>query len=55
MGLEDLELVECYEWFLLEFYIEDNVKVKWCFSIFYCGNVIWLEGELYCEIECICG
>lgn len=55
VGLKDPESVERYERFLLESYIEDNAKVKWCPSTPHCGNAIRLEGEPYCEIECICG
>ncbi|KAG0578371.1 hypothetical protein KC19_4G017900 [Ceratodon purpureus] len=55
VGSEDPESVERYERFLLESYIEDNAKVKWCPSTPHCGNAIRLEGEPYCEIECICG
>ncbi|KAH8950911.1 hypothetical protein BDL97_10G110100 [Sphagnum fallax] len=55
VGGQDPESVERYERFLLESYIEDNAKVKWCPSIPHCGNAIRVEGEPYCEIECICG
>jgi ariadne-1 len=55
VGAQDPEAVERYERFLLESYIEDNSKVKWCPSTPHCGNAIRLEGEPYCEIECTCG
>lgn len=48
------EAAEKFERFLLESYIEDNSKVKWCPSVPHCGNAIRVEGEPYCEIECIC-
>lgn len=37
---EDLGLVEHYEQFLLESYMEDNAEVKWCPSIPHCSNAI---------------
>ncbi len=55
VGGQDPESVERYERFLLESYIEDNAKVKWCPSIPHCGNAIRVDGEPYCEIECTCG
>lgn len=55
VGLQDPESVQRYERFLLESYIEDNAKVKWCPSTPHCGNAIRLEGEPFCEIECKCG
>ncbi|CAM6090132.1 unnamed protein product [Calypogeia fissa] len=55
VGSKDPESVDRYERFLLESYIEDNANVKWCPSIPHCGNAIRVEGEPYCEIECICG
>ncbi|KAG6544638.1 hypothetical protein Mapa_013943 [Marchantia paleacea] len=54
VGTRDPESVDRYERFLLESYIEDNAKVKWCPSIPHCGNAIRVEGDPYCEIECIC-
>lgn len=55
VGSQDPESVERYERFLLESYIEDNAKVKWCPSVPHCGNAIRLEGDPFCEIECTCG
>eukprot|EP01018_Ginkgo_biloba_P032064 Gb_09093 [translate_table: standard] len=52
---KDPEEAERFERFLLESYIEDNNKVKWCPSIPNCGNAIRVEGDAYCEIECTCG
>ncbi|KAL3678073.1 hypothetical protein R1sor_021029 [Riccia sorocarpa] len=54
VGNKDPESVSRYDRFLLESYIEDNAKVKWCPSTPHCGNAIRVEGEPYCEIECIC-
>lgn len=49
------DLAEHFDRFLLESYIEDNSKVKWCPSVPHCGNAIRVESDAYCEVECICG
>ncbi|MCL7031076.1 hypothetical protein MKW94_027167 [Papaver nudicaule] len=51
----DANLAEHFERFLLESYIEDNGRVKWCPSVPHCGNAIRVEDEKFCEVECICG
>ncbi|KAK9942323.1 hypothetical protein M0R45_007994 [Rubus argutus] len=48
-------LAEKFDRFLLESYIEDNKRVKWCPSTPHCGNAIRVEDDLFCEIECSCG
>eukprot|EP00250_Pteridium_aquilinum_P014885 c22261_g1_i1 orf=390-2255(+) len=50
----DPEAAEKFSRVLLESYIEDNSKVKWCPSVPHCGNAIRVEGDPYCEVECIC-
>ncbi|GAQ81569.1 hypothetical protein KFL_000840120 [Klebsormidium nitens] len=47
--------VDRYERSLLESYIEDNSKVKWCPSVPHCGNALRVEGEPYVEVQCTCG
>lgn len=49
------DLAERFDRYLLESYIEDNNKVKWCPSVPHCGNAIRVEGDAYCEVECTCG
>lgn len=49
------EIADRFDRFLLESYIEDNNKVKWCPSTPHCGNAIRVEGDVYCEVECTCG
>ncbi|XXG55034.1 hypothetical protein AAC387_Pa03g2770 [Persea americana] len=49
------DLAERFDRFLLESYIEDNHKVKWCPSVPHCGNAIRVNGDAYCEVECTCG
>lgn len=49
------DIAERFDRFLLESYIEDNKKVKWCPSKPHCGNAIRVEGDKCCEVECICG
>ncbi|KAL9296448.1 hypothetical protein ACSQ67_022344 [Phaseolus vulgaris] len=48
-------MAEKYERFLLESYIEDNKRVKWCPSTPHCGNAIRVEDDELCEVECSCG
>ncbi|GBG68619.1 hypothetical protein CBR_g3160 [Chara braunii] len=55
VGAVDRDMLERYERSLLESYIEDNNKVKWCPSVPHCGNAIQVDGEPYCELECVCG
>ncbi|THU50910.1 hypothetical protein C4D60_Mb06t25350 [Musa balbisiana] len=49
------DIADRFDRFLLESYIEDNNKVKWCPSVPHCGNAIRVEGDIYCEVECTCG
>ncbi|XP_068656256.1 probable E3 ubiquitin-protein ligase ARI2 [Aristolochia californica] len=52
------DLAERFDRYLLESYIEDNNKVKWCPSVPHCGNAIRVEGRDACEVtevECACG
>lgn len=51
----DRDLAEKFERFLLESYIEDNRRVKWCPSVPHCGNAIRVEDDEFCEVECTCG
>ncbi|GLJ22723.1 hypothetical protein SUGI_0428140 [Cryptomeria japonica] len=55
VSAKDPGQAERFERFLLESYIEDNGKVKWCPSIPNCGNAIRVEGDVHFEVECICG
>ncbi|KAL3505246.1 hypothetical protein ACH5RR_035087 [Cinchona calisaya] len=54
VSARDPYLAEKFDRFLLESYIEDNPRVKWCPSIPHCGNAISVDDE-YCEVECACG
>ncbi|KAF3786598.1 putative E3 ubiquitin-protein ligase [Nymphaea thermarum] len=49
------DVADRFERFLLESYIEDNNKVKWCPSVPHCGNAIRVEDDSCCEVECTCG
>ncbi|KAL2328924.1 hypothetical protein Fmac_022351 [Flemingia macrophylla] len=49
------DMAEKYERFLLESYIEDNKRVKWCPSTPHCGNAIRVDEDELCEVECSCG
>ncbi|KAJ7958077.1 RBR-type E3 ubiquitin transferase [Quillaja saponaria] len=55
VGARDPYLAEKFDRFLLESFIEDNKRVKWCPSIPNCGNAIYVEGDELCEVECACG
>ncbi|KAJ8539475.1 hypothetical protein K7X08_013727 [Anisodus acutangulus] len=53
---KDPTLAEKFDRFLLESYIDDNKRVKWCPSVPHCGNAIRIEDDDgYCEVECACG
>lgn len=39
------DIAERFDRFLLESFIEDNSKVKWCPSIPHCGYAIRVEGD----------
>ncbi|CAN6459874.1 unnamed protein product [Victoria cruziana] len=43
------DVADRFERFLLESYIEDNNKVKWCPSVPHCGNAIRVEDDSCCE------
>ncbi|GAU15722.1 hypothetical protein TSUD_89460 [Trifolium subterraneum] len=49
LSREHPDMAEKYERFLLESYIEDNKRVKWCPSTPHCGNAIRVEGDDLCE------
>ncbi|CAL0334149.1 unnamed protein product [Lupinus luteus] len=55
LGRKHPDMAEKYERFLLESYIEDNKRVKWCPSTPHCGNAIRVEDDELCEVECSCG
>lgn len=55
LSREHPDMAEKYERFLLESYIEDNKRVKWCPSAPHCGNAIRVEDDDLCEVECSCG
>ncbi|KAJ4701862.1 RBR-type E3 ubiquitin transferase [Melia azedarach] len=55
VSAKDSNLAEKFDRFLLESYIEDNRRVKWCPSVPHCGNAIRIEVDELCEVECACG
>ncbi|XP_031252778.1 probable E3 ubiquitin-protein ligase ARI2 isoform X1 [Pistacia vera] len=55
VSARDSDLAEKFDRFLLESYIEDNRRVKWCPSVPHCGNAIRIEVDELCEVECACG
>ncbi|KAF7810951.1 putative E3 ubiquitin-protein ligase ARI1 isoform X1 [Senna tora] len=52
---EHPDMAEKFDRFLLESYIEDNKRVKWCPSTPHCGNALRVEDDELCEVECSCG
>lgn len=55
VGLSDSHLAEKFDRFLLESYIDDNERVKWCPSVPHCGNAIHIDDDEVYEVECACG
>ncbi|XVE69964.1 hypothetical protein DITRI_Ditri10aG0033300 [Diplodiscus trichospermus] len=55
VSTRDTNLSDKFDRFLLESYIEDNKRVKWCPSVPHCGNAIRIEDDEPCEVECPCG
>ncbi|KAL3840343.1 hypothetical protein ACJIZ3_024934 [Penstemon smallii] len=56
VSARDPQLAEKFDRYLLESYIEDNKRVKWCPSVPSCGNAIRVEDDYkYFEVECACG
>lgn len=55
VSARDPNLAVKFDRFLLESYIEDNRKVKWCPSVPHCGNAIRTDDDELCEVECACG
>lgn len=55
VGARDSLVAEKFDRFLLESYIEDNKRVKWCPSVPHCGNAIRVDEDELCEVECSCG
>jgi ariadne-1 len=44
-----------YEDDLINGYVDDNKKVRWCPSVPHCGNAIRVNGDSHCEVACKCG
>lgn len=51
----DPELLRKYEASLVEGYVDDNKRAKWCPSTPNCGRAARANKEPYCEVECPCG
>ncbi|XP_020256404.1 probable E3 ubiquitin-protein ligase ARI2 isoform X2 [Asparagus officinalis] len=49
------DIADKFDRCLLESYIDDNKRVKWCPSTPHCGNAICVKDDLLCEVECTCG
>ncbi|KAG7666760.1 hypothetical protein Ndes2526B_g04760 [Nannochloris sp. 'desiccata'] len=44
-----------YEEALIDGYVDDNRKVRWCPSVPHCGNAVRVNGDSHCEVACTCG
>lgn len=55
VGSRDLQLAERFDHFLLQSYVDDNTRIKWCPSVPHCGNAICVEEDKFCEVICACG
>lgn len=55
VSVRDSAVAKKFDRYLLESYIEDNKRVKWCPSVPHCGNAIRVEDDELCEVECACG
>ncbi|KAG8632528.1 probable E3 ubiquitin-protein ligase ARI2 isoform X1 [Manihot esculenta] len=55
VSMHNSNLVEKFDRFLFESYVEDNRRVKWCPSVPHCGNAIRVQDDEPCEVECACG
>lgn len=55
ISARDPNLADKFDQFLLESYVEDNRRVKWCPSVPHCGNAIHVDDDGLCEVECACG
>lgn len=54
VSARDPNMAVKFDRFLLESYIEDNRKIKWCPSVPHCGNAIRMDDPEF-EVECSCG
>jgi len=44
-----------YKEALIDGYVDDNRKVRWCPSVPHCGNAVRVNGDSHCEVACPCG
>lgn len=47
-------LLQKYQQSLLDSYVDDNRRVKWCPSVPHCGNAVRCNKDPFCEVECAC-
>ncbi|XP_074264110.1 putative E3 ubiquitin-protein ligase ARI2 isoform X1 [Silene latifolia] len=55
LSMQDSAIAAKFDRFILESYIEDNKRVKWCPSVPHCGNAIRADEDEFLEVECACG
>lgn len=49
------DLLQRYSNSLLDSYVDDNKRVKWCPSVPHCGRAVQVDSEPHCEPTCECG
>ena len=52
---DDCELLEKYNQGLIDGYVDDNARVRWCPSVPHCGTAVRVNSDPHCEITCTCG
>ncbi|KAK9856794.1 hypothetical protein WJX84_001675 [Apatococcus fuscideae] len=52
--LGDAELLAKYQQALLESFVDDNDRAKWCPSVPHCGNAIQAATEMQVDVTCSC-
>lgn len=51
----DTNLLKLYERTHLNSYVEDNAHVRFCPSVPWCERAVQVDGDPFCEPECVCG
>jgi ariadne-1 len=49
------ELLRKFNDSIVDGFVEDNRRVKWCPSAPHCGRAVRVNGDPHCDISCLCG
>ena len=55
LAQDDALLLQKYEQALIDGYVDDNTRARWCPSVPHCGGAIRVNGDPHCEVDCPCG